>query len=290
MLEVRRIVSTPPGDPFERGLKISGAVLGLVGASAGLIYATGGLVIGLRLLENHFAWEAVVGQLPRQLVLSSGLSEVVLPALAVGGLYSLWRLLEGSITEPKVWKRAFRKQMDTNERRKSLALASALTLVLVAPAAVFDGFRHFDLSHRFSVLIVGFLVAALVTTVLLELRCRLVRGVKNGTFSKFAATALMVLVITMWTIPGFILLWGSVPLPLALLCATGGKEYRGRLIGETSDRTFMGEPAVPRLVGRPEGEAHHQIVVIPFSEVRQLVIGHHANELACRYPREGIGR
>jgi hypothetical protein len=295
MLEVRRIVSTPPGDPFERGLKFAGGLLGIVGASAGLIYATGGLVIGLRLLDNHFAWEAVVGQLPRQLLLSSGLSEVMLPALAVGGLYSLWRLLAGPIRKPKVWKRSFREQAGANEKRKSIALASALSVVLVAPAAVFSALRHFDLSHRFPVLIVGFLVVALATTGLLELRSHLGRRAEGGRLRPFEAAALMALVITIWTIPGFILLWANVPLPLALLCATHGRAYHGRLIGETSDRTFIGEPAIPRknqgyrFIARREGEAHHQIVVIPFTEVRQLVIGHRANQLICTYPRKGIG-
>jgi hypothetical protein len=293
-------VSAQAGDPLERGLKIAAALLGIVGATAGLIYATGGLVLGLRLLNYHFAWEAVVGQLPRQFLLSSGLSEVMLPALAVAGVYSLWRLLKGYISEPKVWKRPFRKQAepmrdrpDTHERLKSVALASALTVLLVAPAAVLNGLHHFDVSHRFPVLIGGFFVVALVTMVMLELRARLGRAADHGSFSKFAATVLMVLVVAIWSMPGFILLWGNVPLPLALLCATDGKVYRGRLIGETSDRTFMGEPAVPRahhqFVARFEGEAHHQIVVIPFNEVRQLVIGHHANELNCNYPREGIG-
>jgi hypothetical protein len=67
-------------------LKDLSTLLGAIGASIGLIYATGGLVLGVRLFVHHFSFGPVIGQLPRQFLLSFGFSEVVLPAAVVAAV------------------------------------------------------------------------------------------------------------------------------------------------------------------------------------------------------------
>jgi hypothetical protein len=69
-----------------------------------LVYLLGGLVIGLRLLFEGFGLGAVataIGQLPRQLVLTTALLEVALPAAVVGlvavmvtGFRPFWKVLD----------------------------------------------------------------------------------------------------------------------------------------------------------------------------------------------------
>ena len=164
-----------------------------------------------------------------------------------------------------------------------------LSLILVAPAAVFTGL-NWDW-RRYLPLAVGFLIAAVISTVMLELRALLGNkaDADDGSLSKLASTALMVVVVAIWSMPGFILFWGNIGLPVAILCSTNGKAYRGVLIGETSDRTYLGEPSVPEGQQRTEGERHHQIVVVPLVQVRKLIFGHKATKPYCNYPRAGIG-
>jgi hypothetical protein len=84
-------------------LKSAGEIVAFLVGVAGLVYLLGGLVIALRLLYSGFAPGAVatiVGQLPRQLVVTTALLEVALPAAVLGlvfvvvtGLRPLWKLL-----------------------------------------------------------------------------------------------------------------------------------------------------------------------------------------------------
>ncbi len=264
------------------GLKAAAALLGIVGATAGLVYATGGIVLGLRLFVHHFSYGPVIGQLPRQFLLSFGLSEVILPALAVAGLYAAWRLLRGYVTTPKGWSHRWAAQSSNGERRRSVGLVLALALILVAPAAVFTAV-HWDW-RRCIPLVVGFVVAVVISAVMLELRALLGKVADEGKRSKLAATALMVVIVAIWSMPGFVLLWGNIDLPAALLCSTTGRSYAGVLIGETSDRTYIGENPIPRETDKTNGEAHHQILAVPLAQVRKLFFGHQATTLSCRSP------
>lgn len=91
-------------------LKGGGEIVAFLVGLAGLVYLLGGLVIGLRLLFAGFSFGSVatiIGQLPRQLVITTALLEVALPAAVVGlvavmitGVRPLLSLLE------KAWKNA----------------------------------------------------------------------------------------------------------------------------------------------------------------------------------------
>jgi hypothetical protein len=53
-------------------------------AAVAIIYGSGALTIALRLYFTHLSWEAVLGQLPRDLLLTTGFGEIILPAMIIG--------------------------------------------------------------------------------------------------------------------------------------------------------------------------------------------------------------
>jgi hypothetical protein len=89
---------------IEKFLKSAGEVVAFLAALVGLIYLLGGLVIGLRLLFAGFepgSVATIIGQLPRQLVVTTALLEAALPAAVVGliavmvtGVRPFWQLLD----------------------------------------------------------------------------------------------------------------------------------------------------------------------------------------------------
>ena len=87
------------------------AVIALVTA---IVYLAGAFVLGLRLAFAHVPWEAVLGQLPRELLITTGAREAMLPALLVALGYATFRLLSGG-GRPRLARSAGRTQ--TNARR-----------------------------------------------------------------------------------------------------------------------------------------------------------------------------
>jgi hypothetical protein len=55
-------------------------------AAVAVIYGAGALSIALRLYFTHLSWEAVLGQLPHDLILTTGFGQVILPAIIIGML------------------------------------------------------------------------------------------------------------------------------------------------------------------------------------------------------------
>jgi Collagen triple helix repeat (20 copies) len=78
-----------------RLLTALGYAAGIVAVVAALVYVTGGIVLATRLYVSGYPFENVVGQLPRQLLISVGLTQIVLPSIAVAGLYAGARYVGG---------------------------------------------------------------------------------------------------------------------------------------------------------------------------------------------------
>ncbi len=249
-------------------LKDLSTLLGAIGASIGLIYATGGLVLGVRLFVHHFSFGPVIGQLPRQFLLSFGFSEVVLPAAVVAGLYGTAHLLHGRKGKQLGVRRW--STTDRHGRRKIVLSALALTLIGIAPAAVLTGIRY-DWK-AVAALGAGFILVLILSLILLELRAIIYTG-KGGLMHQ---VALMTLLVGVWSMPGLILLWANIELPAALLCTTGGDTYKGVLIGETADRDYLGANPQPT-----DTVHHHRLISLPLSQVEALFVGHDADKLSC---------
>jgi hypothetical protein len=76
---------TKPGGQSLRDSLLAQAAAGLT-LTAALIYGAGALTIALRLYFTHLPWESVLSQLPRDLLLTTGFAQVVLPAAIIGAL------------------------------------------------------------------------------------------------------------------------------------------------------------------------------------------------------------
>ena len=73
-------------------LKIATAVVGLLTGVVTGLYVLGGLVLALRLLFDHFSLAeivSIIGQLPRELVVTTAMLDVLLPAASVGLAFGL---------------------------------------------------------------------------------------------------------------------------------------------------------------------------------------------------------
>lgn len=68
---------------------IGQATAGLTIAAA-IIYGAGALTIALRLYFTHLNWEAVLGQLPHDLIITTGFGQIILPAILIGLLGSVF--------------------------------------------------------------------------------------------------------------------------------------------------------------------------------------------------------
>jgi hypothetical protein len=104
-----------PGRPDQRAnsdpAAIRTAVIGQAAAGltavAALIYGSGALTIALRLYFTRLSWETVLGQLPHDVILTSGFGQIVLPAIIIGvlGAVLLNFLVNGSHRPDGAWSR-----------------------------------------------------------------------------------------------------------------------------------------------------------------------------------------
>lgn len=262
-------------------LKTLGLIFGLFAGFVTLLYAVGGGVLVLRLFLEDLPSLTVVGQLPRELLISIGLTQIVLPALATGAAYATARLLAGaSAPQP-------RRLVDQwNEHSwpawselvgVSALTALALTLLGAAPALVREGLtRKLDW-----LLAVALLVTLLVVLVALQLRAVLATRERDR-WNTLRPTAWMSLIVAFAFLPACVVFAGTFHLLDAKVCTTsqgqgGGEligETSGVLIGETGDRVYIGE--VNGGTDRPR-----RVVSIPLGQVKEVLIGGEASEQSC---------
>jgi hypothetical protein len=120
------------GGKEQRGaLETAGAIVGLLAGVVALVYVLGGLVLALRLMFDHFSFASVVtiiGQLPRELVVTTAMLDVLLPAFTFGLMVALGAALLGVV-------RGFPRRVSRRSRLVELSRLSRLegvVLVLVA--------------------------------------------------------------------------------------------------------------------------------------------------------------
>ena len=127
---------TRPADDAEKAtaLERAGQLAALLGGILALVYLAGAAVLVLRLLlEDVEDAVPVIGQVPREYILTIGVSQVVLPAVLFGFLYLALRLLQGdNATTPRT--KRFGKESKT--RGLFIANAAAFALLLVVPVAL----------------------------------------------------------------------------------------------------------------------------------------------------------
>jgi hypothetical protein len=261
-------------------VKTIGQLLALAAAFLGLVYAAGGAVLALRLYLARLPSRTIVGQLPRDMVISVGLAWVVLPALAVVAIYTAYRLLRGKTPPPKRLVRQWRE----HSRRgwAEIIGASAIPAFVVAGSIELQADRALSgseqtlwLSSVEALSLLGFLVTLLAVLVALKLRARLVDRYGNPErWSTRRPIVWMTLVVALASVPICVILAGSLfPLLDAKVCTTDS-EVTGVLIGETSNRTYVGE--------KGEGRTGPLLVFsVPGSQIKETFIGGDAGSRPC---------
>jgi hypothetical protein len=256
-------------------VKTLGQLLGLAAGLVALVYAVGGGVLSLRLYLAHLPSRTIVGQLPRDLLISIGLAQIVLPVLAVAALYATCRVLTGTTSPPARLVRQWKEQ--SRRDWAELIGASAIPALLVAGAIALG---TNDVRGGWKGLIwlvpVAFLVTLIVALVGLNLRARLADhyGDSASMWNARRPVAWMTLVVALVSLPICVLFAGAFfPFLDAKVCTTSGAETTGVLIGETSDRTYIGQEE------RPVGPL--LVFSIPRTAITETFIGGNAGARPC---------
>jgi hypothetical protein len=252
-----------------------GQLIGLAAGFLALLYAAGGGVLALRLYLAHLPSRTIAAQLPRDLLVSIGLAQIIMPILVVAGLYAIYRIVTGPSTPP----RRFRRQWNDHSGRgwAELVGASALAALVVTATLGLTAHHVRGGSKGLSWLLpVSFFVMLVFVLVGLNVRARLAERYGDSATSWSGARPLiqMTLVVAMVFLPICVLFGGALfPLLDAKVCTTSGAPIRGVLIGETSTRTYVGQKA------RPTGPL--LVFSIPQSEIKLTIIGGSAQVRPC---------
>ena len=254
-------------------IKTLGLVVGLLAGAVGLLYAIGGGVLTLRLYLEDLPSLTIVGQLPREYLISIALTQIVVPALVVGAAYAAVRVLRGASAAPPErlvfqWSRgSMRGWLEV--LAASLSVALALTLIGAIPA-----FTRKGLTQQVMWL---FVLSLVVTTivVLVALRLRASVAMRDRlSWNEPRPVTWMALILAVTVIPACVLFAGTFHLLDAKVCTTEQLEETGVLVGQTDRGVLIGETR-----GAP-GEPR-RVVSIPADHVQKLVIGGDADEARC---------
>ena len=250
--------------------RILAQIVGLGAGLVGGVYICGLIVLGLRMAIVGLPLENILGQLPRDFVISVGLSQVVLPAAAVAALYSGYRVLRGAQASAPGWPR-----WSASKGRRTALLTRALlwTVVIALPGTVLPITQESSgagLSWDLLFLLIPFVLIFLTTLVALDLLA-LLRERYHSSWNGLQATALAAIIVFGASAPGAISFASAISPPVAKICTRDGAQALTIMIGQSSDRLFLGDldPA-PR-----------PLLVVPQSEVVLTVIGERTGGVPC---------
>lgn len=236
---------------------------GLLGAAVSLVYLTGGLVLALRFQEVDLPSTAVVGQLPRELLISTGLAYVIIPALVAGGTYFGWRLARGERSQvPGLGSWG---PMSPSTTAWSVLTWCGIGLVLALPAPAWALLRgrtnefHFgDLEYYFASVLVLAATALLFRIGLVSLIARY-----ESRWQQWQAIAAVSGAVALLAVPALATFAGKLSLLTAKTCLADGSSLSGRLIGETATRVYLGENRDPPRVASLPSDRVHRLFVGP---------------------------
>jgi hypothetical protein len=260
-------------DADRDGSDVVKTLAGLVGLAAGavaLVYAAGGGVLALRLYLTHLPSLAVVGQLPRAVLVSIGLAQIVLPTALVVALYAVYRVLSSETAPPT----RLVSQWKPRSRRGWLELvaasavpAAAVTLIVWKAGHLRGGTKGLEW-----LLPLTFAITLLAVLLGLNLRARLVakHGESADSWNAARPVVYMSLVVALVVAPICFLFAGTlITLRYVKVCTTNGRQVAGVLIGETGDRTYVGMTKL----SKKSSNVPHPVFSIPRSEIILTIIG-----------------
>jgi hypothetical protein len=259
-------------------VKTVGQLFGLVAGFVALMYAAGGGVLALRLYLADLPSRTVVGQLPRDLLISVGLAQIVLPALAFAALYAVARLLWGPAPPPRMLVRQWR---EPRGRGLPPLVGAAAVPALLATGAMALGADRVRLGWSLLWLLpLTFLLTLLVVLVALNVRARLAERYADPPelWNTRGPLLAMTAVVAFVSIPACVVFAGTIRLLDARVCTTT-QPVDGVLVGETGDRTYIGQTK------RPRGPL--LVFSVPESQITETFIGGDAGLRPCAAPPTG---
>jgi hypothetical protein len=283
VLEPRPVEQNGPAKPGGDWLQTATQVAGLFAGLVAIVYVAGAVVLGLRLAFQDLPWGNVLSQLPRELLLSVGAGQVLLPALLLGALYGLYRLLRER--RPRLPSAPRWRDKGKDSRKAARGYVGMLALMFL-PLLVTMAVRvatHGD-HVRGRPILVGFAVLLPAAVAVRESRSVLIRRQKKrlkeqpdaealatSWWNSLRAAATMAGIYAVATIPVAMVAAGSVPFSEAKVCTADRHELEGVLVGETSDRVYLGE----------RGDKPRRLVVLPLPKVEEMFIGEDVDDSEC---------
>ncbi len=278
-------------DGESAALKRISQVFGLFAGLATIVYIAGGFVLALRLGFEDLPWEAVLSQLPKEFLISIGVTTVILPALLGASLYGGWRLLDNADTPsqglirclywPACWALGLLRYLAS----KPLAAAALLVAPGIAIEVAKDGLRDED-GWRGSLLVWGLVALAITVVWLYAMRGlrELIVKRDSSQWNKAGPIFLMSALYAGFLLPGAIVVGAALPLLDMKACTAGGSERTGALVGETEQRLYYGE-------GRAKGaDGDRRLLSLPADKVTELFVGRGAKDIACKGGLQEAGK
>lgn len=243
------------------------AFLGWLTGLATLAYAIGVVVYALRLSLNRVPSPlATASALPRELLIATSLSNVVLPVAIVAGIHLLYRL--GSPTRHPLFE--YEGIREANWKRALPAAFFAIALTLFYPLLAFSlahgregvGALFYLAVFAFSLVIVA---VAFALRGIARRRLRRDPRLVDSTKTRLVLT----LAYASAVLPGAMVIGATLELAEAKVCKAGGAaEVSGLLIGMTTERIYVAQPPA-------------QLVVIASSVAEEVLVGEQASSLKC---------
>ncbi|HEX5714084.1 MAG TPA: hypothetical protein VFX85_12290 [Solirubrobacterales bacterium] len=252
-------------------LQVVTQVVGLFAGLATLVYAAGAIVITGRLALMNIPGDPVVASLPRDFVLSTGAGQVIIPALVVGALYALFRLLRDKRSRPRAIHR-WRHGRATRAKVAFVYLATFVAMLL--PALVvwhLGGAEDPDLDLALPVLAVLAIVAIAWSESRAVAARRLTKRARQWNSTRSAA--IMAGLYALGAVPAMALAAVMIPLDQAKICTASGFEERGYLVGRSNDSVYIGETS--------PGE--RRLAILPASGAEELFVGENARDARCDF-------
>jgi hypothetical protein len=275
----------PDGSGARAWLRTAGEAIGLIAGAVAFVYLLGGLVIALRMIFDRFTLEetvGLIGQLPREFVVTAGFVEVVgisaLVGLVAGLVLAAFNRPRRAQSDDERWP----KLTDQRFRMPTWFWLIGLAVVLVAPSAAWLALAS-DLEPLPS--IVAIVAAALPSYGVVCLGWYGLRRVgmtakadgetQTSGEVKGSRGQRALLGGAIWagmTVPGVVVFLSLVGFEPARVCLRGsGQELTGRLVANTGEQVL--------LLRREDNPERRSVVTVPGDRVERLDYGGNLGDL-----------
>lgn len=258
-----------------------GKALGLLAGLATLVYIAGGVVLTLRLGFEDLPGDNVIAQLPREFLISVGVTIVVAPIALAAMVYAAWRLTKGggggfsdiaALSQPEV---------KASRAGKAALIGAALVIPGGVWSLIEEGWRW----ELFLWLGIAWLISAGWAYAMLELRAVIVRRhattasppMPRPSWFAPATVGTMSLFYAALLLPAAIVVGVVVPMTDVSACTLGGAKITGTFVGDTSERLYIG---VPEPDDGP-GKGSRRIISLPYSSLGEVYLGDNAYVERC---------